>query len=251
MPRSGSYGSSQWFHRAYARVADDPWGLSWRTSQRLRRLRVLALVRTLPSPPVSAIDVGCSTGDFTRLLTTGVPTLKTLLGVDFADHAIRRARLRYPEIPFLQESILTVGDRHPGRFDLAACLETLYDLDRAEQLHALTPLRRLLRPRGHAVLSSYISAPPYFTPRAFRELTETTFDVVASDIVHLTPVSLVERLASRSDRFPRRLARRPPTRSAPALDRLPLSAVSPIEAASRPLSPLTASHTIVLARARD
>ncbi len=248
---SSSYGSSQWFHHAYASVADDPWGLSWRTSQRLRRLRVLALVQTLPDAPVSAIDVGCATGDFTHLLATGVPTLKTLLGVDFAHHAIRRARLRYPEIPFVQESILTVGDRYRCRFDLAACLEILYYLDQADRHRALTSLRRLLRPRAHVVFSSYISAPPYFAPHEFCALIDTTFDVVASEILHLKLVSLVERFASGAQRHLRRFTQRRSGRSTPAIGQLPLRAVSLIDAWSGRLTPLTASHTVVLARARD
>ena len=248
---SSPYGSSQWFHHAYASVADDPWGLSWRTSQLFRRLRVLAMVRRLPDPPVSAIDVGCATGDFTRVLATGITTLTTVLGVDFAGHAIGRARSRYPEISFVQESILTVGDRYPNRFDLAACLEILYYLDQADRHRALTSLRRLLRPRGHVIFSSYISAPPYFDPRDFCALIDTTFDVVASEILHLKLVSLVERVALRSDELLRRLRPRHSLRAAPALGRLPMPAVSTIEAWCGRLVHRTASHTIVLARARE
>ena len=248
---ASSYGSSQWFHDAYAGVADDPWGLAWRRSQDFRRLRVLAMLKRLAVPPRSGIDVGCATGDFTALLAAQVPTLDTVLGVDFAEHAIDRARVRYPHLQFARESIMTVGARYPSQFDLVACLEVLYYLDRDQQRDALTSLRRLLRPGGHAIFSSYVGKPPHFDSGTFRALIASAYDVVASEILHLKAVSLAERLASRSSRLLARTTRRADGSRVPAFGRLPSGAVTTIERWSRRVLPFTASHTIVLARARD
>jgi len=242
------YGTLQWFEQAYAKVPADPWGLTWRPSQQLRYQKVLSILDPLldPSekPLAHVMDVGCATGDFTYLISRHVPGLQTLLGVDFVDSAVERARRRFPHLTFSNESLLALGDKYPERFELITCLEVIYYVPSTRRVEALRSLRRALRPGGYAVFSSMISSPPYFSPRQFLDLVGCEFEIVSSDVLHLRMISLLEKIG---DRLAKLLPDRIRTYK---FCRLPFRAVVALECWSRGLKALAASHTIVLVRAR-
>lgn len=244
------YGSLEWFVQEYANVSGDPWGLSWRPSQALRYQKVLTMLETIPKPISSAIDVGCATGDFTNLISKRMPSLNLLLGSDFVESAVERAHQRFPNINFIKESIFSLGDRYESQFDLAACLEVLYYLEGDQRLRALRSVRKLLRDGGYAVFSSFISEAPYFTPDQLLDLIGSEFQVIASQVLHLKIVNLLESVARRSDNVVLRLTGgRLDGFGARTLGLLPFSTVMSLEEWSRTLKTFSASHTIVLAKA--
>lgn len=251
-PTSASgYGTIEWFDREYGKVSGDPWGLEWRPSQLVRYQRVLGRLQTIDAPVESILDVGCSTGDFTHLLSRHLPGLTRLLGVDFVDSAIQRAAKRFPDLTFARESIFSIGTAYREQFDLVACLEVLYYVDPLRRAEALKSLRAALRPGGYAVFSSLISQAPHFSPQELEGLVEGEFEVLHSEILHLKLVSLLEKVGDRVQRLTRRVAG---TRNVDGasfrIGRLPLPAVVVIEKWSRLMRSPAASHTIVLARAR-
>jgi SAM-dependent methyltransferase len=245
------YGSLEWFVQEYTNVADDPWGLSWRPSQALRYQKVLSLLETIPQSFPSVIDIGCATGDFTHLLSKRMPDLKVLLGVDFVEIAVEKAHQRFPNINFVKQSIFSLGETYRSQFDLVSCLEVLYYLEKDQHSRALKSVRRVLRDRGYAVFSSFISEPPYFTPEQLLDLVSSEFQVVASQVLHLKMVSLLEMVARRSDKLAVKLSGGKWNGfGARTLCRLPFSTVSAFEKLSQSFKKSSASHTIVLARAK-
>ena len=233
-------------------MTDDPWGLSWRPSQMLRYQNVLSMMERIPQPISNVIDIGCATGDFTYLLSRRQPSFQGLLGVDFVESAVERARRRFPHIHFVAESIFSLGERYERQFDLIVCLEVLYYLDKDQRSHALTSLRRVLRNGGYAVFSSFISKPPYFSPDELSDVVGCNFHVIATQVLHLKMVSFLETFGRRLDKFMSRLSRgRWNSCCTRVLGRLPLSVIVAIEKWSRTFKGFSASHTIVLARANS
>lgn len=236
------YGTLEWFEQKYAKVRDDPWGLTWRPSQQLRYQKVLSTLDALEQPFADVMDVGCATGDFTYLLSKHVRGLQTILGVDFVEDAVERASRRFPPLTFSTESLLAIGNKYPESFDLITCLEILYYVAESQQLEALRSLRRALRPGGYVVFSSMVSPPPYFSPGRLLDLVGCQFEVVRSEVLHLRMISLFEKLGDRAAKvMPRCIAAHTP-------GRLPFRAVVALERCSRNLRSIAASHTIVLAR---
>jgi SAM-dependent methyltransferase len=249
-PASRGYGSLEWFTQQYCHVADDPWGLTWRPSQALRYHSVLEILTRVPHSLTTAVDIGCATGDLTALLARRMPGLRVLLGVDFVDSAVERARRRFPHITFVRDSILSLGDRYSAQFDLALCLELLYYLEKGQRVEALKSVRRLLRKGGYAVFSSLISHEPYFQPDQLLDLVSREFHIMASQVLHLRLLATLEAVARRSDHLALRLSRgRWSASAASILARLSLPSVAVLEKWSRALPSLSRSHSIVLARA--
>jgi ubiquinone/menaquinone biosynthesis C-methylase UbiE len=241
-----TYGSPQWFEREYLKVAEDPWGLSWRPSQAFRYQTVLRALDEIRQPIDSIIDVGCATGEFTHLLQCRYPQARTL-GVDFVDAAVHRARTRFPAVRFANTSIMSLGTTHPDEFDLLSCLEVLYYIPAEDRVDALASMRRSIRAGRYAAFSSMVAPPPYFSPAAFRELISHEFEVVDSVTVHLRVVSLVEKVGGRVQRMGVRPNGAALRRT--QFGRMSLQRVTSIERWSRRLLGTAAmSHVIVLAR---
>src|SRR6476646_9658318 len=118
MPR---YGTVEWFVSEYARVVDDPWGLSWRPSQKLRYMHTLELLDKIDRPIKSIVDIGCATGDITFLLSKKYAGA-SIVGMDFTESAVRRAEVKYPNLQFRVGSVFDVGQQFKEVIDLALCL---------------------------------------------------------------------------------------------------------------------------------
>ncbi len=248
---SKAYGTAEWFVQEYANVAGDPWGLSWRPSQALRYQKTLALLAALPQQCSRIMDIGCATGDFTHLLSRHMPDREVLLGIDFVESAVIRARERFSDINFIEQSIFSLGEIYESQFELVSCLEVLYYIDKEQQSRALKSIKKVLRNKGYAIFSSFISKPPYFTPDEFLKLVGSEFQVISSEVLHLKMVNVIEMVAHRLDKMVQ-LASGGKWNGfgSGILRRLPFSTVNALEGWSQLFSKVSASHTIVLARAK-
>jgi SAM-dependent methyltransferase len=122
------------YHRADGRLVLDP------------RVRA-GLKLLLPRPGGAMLDVGCNNGVLTRLYARAAK-VDHVYGVDFADLGLDPA-----EISFRQANLDT-KDPLPfdsGTFDIVTCMGTLEHLHDTD--HVVSEIRRLLKPRGYAILS--------------------------------------------------------------------------------------------------
>ena len=240
MSSGSTYGTVEWLNREYAKVEDDPWGLSWRPSQQLRYQRVLKSINARDLTLENVLDIGCATGDFTSLLAAHLGPERSILGVDCVETAIDRARRRFPGLEFRTESLAELGSVYAGQFDLATCLEVIYYVPKEQQLAAVRSVRRSLRPGGLAVFSSFLSTAPHFSREQFVALLEREFRVQHVDVLHLRALNLIEKVGTKIDDRILRLGRR--------FGKVSAAAAWAIEKLSRKIGTITASHAIVLAR---
>ena len=194
------YGSVEWFVNEYARVVDDPWGLSWRPSQKLRYLHTLELLDRIDRPLSSIIDIGCATGDITFLLSKKYESA-SIVGMDFTESAIRRAMCKYPSLQFRVGSIFDVERQFNEVVDLALCLEVLYYIDSAEQSQALDSVWRALRPGGYALFSSFHGKPPYLSRNDLINAAVRRFKYVDEVTIYATPLTKLERFGMKIDKL--------------------------------------------------
>ena len=92
-----------WLEARFRVVADDPWGHSWKAYESKRYTFVLEAIRkwlqgeSLELLAGSCLDIGCSTGHFSKKLRD---LFQRVVAVDISHTAVERAKLNYPGIDF-------------------------------------------------------------------------------------------------------------------------------------------------------
>lgn len=244
-----NYGSVEWFINEYARVDDDPWGLSWRPSQRVRYARILSLLDNIKNIPTSILDLGCAIGDFTYLLASKYGLKSSVTGIDFVEDAIERARIKYPQLHFRVGSIFDAGREYEGQMDLVTCLEVFYYLYRNECSRALVSIKESLKPGGHAVFSSLISKPPYFSLNELRNLVSTEFSLVKAETIHVKLISIFEKIIVKLEKIGKKKGLFKNNNYARNIFMtVPFRGVDFVEKYCAHIGDLSASHAVVIAR---
>lgn len=252
-PPASVYGSREWLDQEYRRVGSDPWGLEWRPSQVERYHQMIdvltAALRARAATPGKVLDVGCATGTFTAMLAAalggaggGAPA--EVRGIDVTELAIARARARHPALAF---DCLTIDDaarRFPGAVDLVTMLEVLYYVPEAERPGVLRRVRQILKPGGMVLVSSMIARQPYMSAPQLRALVGSTFEVVASGVLDLKPLAMLEKPLLRLMPLVERLR---PKGARPALPARPRAARALARLARRVLGDRATSHSYVVA----
>ena len=135
-------GRPLWLNQYYARFQD----IVFR--------KLLAGVKprgTGPSRP-RALDVGCGAGRWCRLLASSG---YEVTGVDLQEDLLARNRERMPELRFVTGSMQDFSSDSP--FDLVSTVTVLQHNPPADQDSMIGNMRRLLRPRGHAIVLENVS----------------------------------------------------------------------------------------------
>ncbi len=110
------------------------------------------LLRSLPAHCVDALDIGCGTGAFTRLLAG---RSDHVLGLDLSPQMIRVARERSPGYPNIEFQVADVRrwEFAAGRLDCVVSIATMHHLPLQEML---LKIEAALRPGGVlAILDLY------------------------------------------------------------------------------------------------
>ncbi len=165
------------------RLANEPWYVSTRASQKDRFARCLKLIRTQGFSPRNAYDVGCANGQFSSLLA-GLGAAVT--GVDIDPVRIRENRLNYGStegLDFVCEDFLT-GEVAANAVDLITALEVLYYFTDEQQRLFFQKAYDSLRPRGRLLVSVNIFFTGHFSEESLLGLIDGRFDRVAVDRIY-------------------------------------------------------------------
>jgi len=176
-----------------------------------------------------------------------------VVGIDFAEAAVHRARERHADMEFETLSLEQIGRKWRDQADLVVCLEVLYYLSISDRSSALESLSAALRPGGYAVFSSLIGAPPYFIPRTLKALVSTQFEVISMALVYAKGLSILEKLPLKIDHavrnrlpaLPFRVFTKRPKRSTAKNSDIVLTT---IEKFLKSFGTKSLSHALILAR---
>ena len=100
------------------------------------------------TPDDRVLDLGCGLGD----LTADLAGVASVVGVDVAEAALRRAQARHPELTFLRAPIDGQLPLEDNAFDVVWSSEVIEHV--ADTARWLSEVRRVLRPRGRLLLTT-------------------------------------------------------------------------------------------------
>lgn len=146
------------------RLANEPWYVSSRASQKARFAACERLIRQVLPHPGKVIDVGCANGQFSHRLAG---FCGQVTGFDINEARINANRTDYAGIhnlSFVADNFLQ-AELPPSSADLVVALEVLYYFSAAERRLFLQQVERMLRPGGLLLVSANV----FFTDLASSE----------------------------------------------------------------------------------
>ena len=108
-----------------------------------------AFARAEITPDDGVLDLGCGLGDLTADLAR---VAASVVGVDVADAALRRAHIRHPGLQFVLAEIDGELPLEDNRFDVVWASEVIEHV--ADTARWLSEARRVLRPGGRLLLTT-------------------------------------------------------------------------------------------------
>lgn len=133
----------EYFDELYAR-SRDPWGFETSEYERNKYERTLSVLAQRRYR--RALEVGCSIGVFTAMLT---PLCNELLAVDVSEAAVTVARQRLADFPNVRLELRSMPEETPqGPFDLVVASEVMYYWPEDVMLSALGRFEEVLAPGG-------------------------------------------------------------------------------------------------------
>jgi len=144
-----------------------------------------AVFALIPWKNKDVMDAGCGTGDMCALIANA--GAKSVLGVDFAESAIKEAQEKY-QAPNLEYSCINV-DEITKTFDVIISNGTLEHMD--DPLGTLASWKKKLNPGGSLILTS----PNWLNPRGY--MLQTLWHmfrapITLADLHYLTPLNFEE-----------------------------------------------------------
>jgi ubiquinone/menaquinone biosynthesis C-methylase UbiE len=115
------------------------------------QLRV-RFARATVSAAARVLDLGCGDGALTAGLVAATGPEGAVVGADVAEAALRRARVRHPELEFVRVPFDGALPFTDGSFDVVWASEVLEHV--ADTAQWLSEVRRVLVPRGRLALTT-------------------------------------------------------------------------------------------------
>ena len=165
------------------RLANEPWYVSTRASQKERFARCLKLIQAHGFSPRNAYDIGCANGQFSALLA-GLGAKVT--GFDINSGRIKDNRLNYVStagLDFRCEDFLT-GEVDENAVDLITALEVLYYFSHEQQQLFFQKAYETLQPQGRLLVSVNVFFSGHFSEESLLALIDERFDRIAVDKIY-------------------------------------------------------------------
>lgn len=118
------------------------------------RLVVRALHEMSLGRPARILDIGCSTGNFLRVLKAAVPNAD-LVGGDLMESAIQECRAD-DDLSGIDFAVMDIFDLPQGEFDVIVANAVTYLFESDEYAMALKALAGALRPGGYLVAFEFV-----------------------------------------------------------------------------------------------
>ena len=174
------WGTNEWFKTLLRTQGDeDPsayYGHRSNGYQRRRHRVIASLLGRNHSELNGAalLDIGCGAGDLTATVAESVRASQ-VLGIDFVEGVIEKARAKYPKWEFEVGQLMDVS-RESESFDLIIASEVLYYLEPEVRQQWLVEIRRLLRPGGMLLFASALGG-RYFSIESAKLLLSEHFEI--------------------------------------------------------------------------
>ena len=179
-----SYGTYSWFEKSFSAAQEDPWLNNWRGIETCRYEIVENIVKGLieheipGGNKISMLDIGCSTGHFTNVLSK---TCENIVGIDISDTAIEIAREKYPKIDFRSADFQKIG-LPENTVRIAVCMEVLYYIEDESKADFIEKISKVLVDGGYFILTTLLGEKPYFTDDGIMKIVSDKF--IITDIVY-------------------------------------------------------------------
>ena len=135
----------EYFEDLYTQ-SSDPWGFETSSYEREKYKRTLGILQDRQRTYHNALEIGCSIGVFTEMLS---PFCEKLLAVDVSERAVAAARERLDGSPHVRVEQRRLPEETPeGPFDLIVASEVLYYWPEEIMLAALRRFEEILAPGG-------------------------------------------------------------------------------------------------------
>ena len=126
--------------------------LQWLLFGPSHRAIIATIKERFGNRPVRVLDIGCGTGIFAERIRSACPNAE-VVGVDLVRGMLSKGAERWRRHEGAVAAIQADSERLPfdrGTFDLVTCANSFHHYP--HQAHALTEMRRVLRPNGRLLL---------------------------------------------------------------------------------------------------
>ena len=143
----------KYFDDVYA-ASDDPWNFETSDYEAQKYAQTIA---SLPSENyANAIEIGCSIGILTRMLSE---RCSRLIATDVSERALEKARERNRDLEHVEFRKMSLTDDFPDEtFDLIVISEVAYYLSPSDWAKAMREVAHHLAIKGHVVLVHWLPA---------------------------------------------------------------------------------------------
>ncbi len=170
---------------------DEPWGMSYRASQRYRYDLTLSLLQKYQERYASVLDIGCAQGQLTKEL---LPFADRITAIDISENAIKKVRRDFAQVPNATFEVGCLPElSYPDQtFDMAMAFEILYYIKREELPPSIGEVKRTLKDKGLFFVSVIIDDEPYFKREEIRGLVGKELQIMHEEPLYLKLHQMLE-----------------------------------------------------------
>lgn len=165
------------------RLANEPWYVSARASQKDRFRQSLELINKHIPQINLAYDIGCANGQFSNQLAC---LARQVVALDINQERIEQNQFKYASVQNInfQTGNFLEMDISADCVDLVTALEVLYYFNTEQQSQFLAKAANLLQRDGYILLSANVFFAGHFNAEALQDLVQKYFTIVETRTIY-------------------------------------------------------------------